>query len=100
MSARCVQWCMLCGNTGFSRHKDPVFPQFCPLNQNLACVRAWERGTVLAAEMIKGESARMAASSKWDRHQYCLGPTTTNVILGREVCHGCHVPRVLPTINH
>ena len=26
-------------NTGLSRHGDPVFPHFCPLNQHLARVR-------------------------------------------------------------
>ena len=30
------------GNTGLSQHGDPVFPPFCPLNQNLA--RVWTMG--------------------------------------------------------
>ena len=29
---------MLRGNTGLSKHSDPVFPQFCSLNQSLAHV--------------------------------------------------------------
>ena len=31
MSATCVPWYMLSGNTGLSKHGDPVFPPFCPL---------------------------------------------------------------------
>ena len=36
-------------NTGLSKHGDPVFPHFCPLNQNLTRVRTkgvWEGGRV------------------------------------------------------
>ena len=39
MSATCVPWYMLRGNTCLSEHSDPVFPHFCPLNQNLDRVR-------------------------------------------------------------
>ena len=38
-SATCVPWYVPRGNTGLSQHGDPVFPHFCPLNQNLARVR-------------------------------------------------------------
>ena len=31
--------CVLRSNTGLSKHGDPVFPPFCPLDQNLARVR-------------------------------------------------------------
>ena len=27
-----------CPDTGLSKHSDPMFLHFCPLNQNLACV--------------------------------------------------------------
>ena len=30
LSATCVPWCLLRGNTGLSRHGDPVFLHFCP----------------------------------------------------------------------
>ena len=39
MSAICVPWHVPRGNTGLSKHGDPVFLQFCPLSQNLARVR-------------------------------------------------------------
>ena len=39
MSATCVPWYVPHGNTGLSKHGDPVFPHFCPLNQNLVRVR-------------------------------------------------------------
>ena len=36
MSATCVPWDVpRGGSTGLSKHGDPVFPHFCPLNQNL-----------------------------------------------------------------
>ena len=35
------------GNMGLSKHGDPVFLPFCPLNQNLACVRTWRGGDAL-----------------------------------------------------
>ena len=38
MSATCVPWYMPRGNAGLSKHGDPVFPHFYPLNQNLARV--------------------------------------------------------------
>ena len=44
MSATCVPWYMPCGNTRLSKHSDPVFPHFCPLNQNLAPVRTMGGG--------------------------------------------------------
>ena len=31
MSATCVPWYVPCGNTGLSKHGDPVFPQLCRL---------------------------------------------------------------------
>ena len=36
MSATFVPWCVPRGNTDLSKHGDPVFPQFGPLNQNLS----------------------------------------------------------------
>ena len=39
MPATCVPCYVLCGQTGLSKHGHPVFLHFCPLNQNLACVR-------------------------------------------------------------
>ena len=39
MFATCVLWYMLPGNMGLSKYGDPVFPHFCPLNQNLARLR-------------------------------------------------------------
>ena len=38
MSPTCVPWYVLRGNMGLSKLSDPVF-DFCPLNQNLTCVR-------------------------------------------------------------
>ena len=38
VSATCVPWYVPRSNTGLSKHSDPVFPHFCPLNQNLARV--------------------------------------------------------------
>ena len=42
MSATCVPWYVPRGYTGLSRHGDPVFPNFGPLNQNPARVRRRE----------------------------------------------------------
>ena len=39
MPATCVPCYVLCGQAGLSKHGHPVFLHFCPLNQNLACVR-------------------------------------------------------------
>jgi hypothetical protein len=39
MSATCVLWYVLGDDTGLSKHRVPVFPDFYPLNQNLARVR-------------------------------------------------------------
>ena len=36
MSATCVLWFVPRGNTRLSKHGNPVFPQFAPLNHNLA----------------------------------------------------------------
>ena len=36
MSATCVSWFIPRGNMGLSKHRGPVFPYFCHLNQNLA----------------------------------------------------------------
>ena len=47
MPAICVLWYVPRGNTGFSKHGDPVFPHFCPfcpLDQNLAHVWTGGRG--------------------------------------------------------
>ena len=41
----CVPWYVPRGNIGLSKHGDPVFPHFCPLNPNLAHV--WTRGSGL-----------------------------------------------------
>ena len=38
MSATCVPWYVQRGNTGLSKHSDPVFLHFSPLNQGLAHV--------------------------------------------------------------
>ena len=38
MSATCVPWYAPRGNTGLSKHGNPVFPHFCPLKQNPARV--------------------------------------------------------------
>ena len=35
MSTTCVLWYAPRSNTGLSRHGDPMFPHFCPLNQDL-----------------------------------------------------------------
>ena len=35
------------GNTGLSKRGGPVFPHFCPLNQNPPCVRTRGKGPVL-----------------------------------------------------
>ena len=40
MSATRVLWYVPCSNTGLSQHGDPVFPHFCPLNQDLC----WDNG--------------------------------------------------------
>ena len=40
MSATCIPWYKPRGNTGLSNHGDPGFSHFCPLNQNVARVRA------------------------------------------------------------
>ena len=45
MSATCILWCVLHGNTGLSKHCDPLFLHLCSKNQNLARVRT--RGEVL-----------------------------------------------------
>ena len=37
--ATCVLPYVPHGNMGLCKHGDPVFLHFCPLNQNLACVR-------------------------------------------------------------
>ena len=39
MSATCVLWYMLRSNTGLFKHRDPMFPYCCPVNQSLACVK-------------------------------------------------------------
>ena len=39
LSAPCVAWGMSRSSTGLSQHSDPVFPHFCPLDQNLAHVK-------------------------------------------------------------
>ena len=44
MSAACVPWYVPRCNMGLSKHGDPVFPHFCPLNQNLARVGTGGRG--------------------------------------------------------
>ena len=36
MFAMCVPWYVPHGNTGLSKHGNPVFPHFCPVNQNLS----------------------------------------------------------------
>ena len=47
-SATCVGWYVPHGNTGLPEHGDPMFPYFCPLNQNLPCVRTGGRGNIVA----------------------------------------------------
>ena len=45
MSATCVLWYVPHGNMSLSKHGNPVFPHFYPLNQNLARVRTmWVGG--------------------------------------------------------
>ena len=39
MSAACVPWHVVCGNTSLARNGDPVCPHLCPVNHNLAHVR-------------------------------------------------------------
>ena len=46
MSITCVLWCVPCSNMGLSKHGDPVFLHFCPLNQNLARVQTSGRKQV------------------------------------------------------
>ena len=52
MPATCVLWYVPRGNTGLSKHGDPVFPHLCPQNQNLAHIGTgggclWQKGGTL-----------------------------------------------------
>ena len=42
MSAMCVPWYVSRANTGLSKHRNPVFLHFYPMNQNLPSVSARE----------------------------------------------------------
>ena len=61
MSATCIRWYMLRGNTGLSRHGDPVFPHFCPLNQNLVRVMTWGGG---GYQMVSKKTLRSKADAE------------------------------------
>ena len=47
MSATCVPWYVARGDTGLSEHGDPVFPHFCPLDQNRGRVALWVRNVIV-----------------------------------------------------
>ena len=69
MSATCVPWYVLRSNTGLSTHGDPVFPHFCPLNQNLANVRTGGGGGATGIEgrgHARGSSSCSQQHSPWD----------------------------------
>ena len=58
MSATCIPWYMLRGTTGWSKHGEPMFPHFCPMNQNLARVRTWGGGVIKHAICAPGRLKR------------------------------------------
>ena len=70
MSATCVPWHGPRGNTGLSKHGDPAFPHFCPLNQNL--LRVGTRGVTCPeqppAPPTKGGQGS-AGRWSWGGHQ-------------------------------
>ena len=59
MSTICVPWDVPRGNAALSKHGDPVSRPFCPLNQNLVCVRARGGGGYLR----KGKGGYTAGST-------------------------------------
>ena len=60
--------CNMCsmprGNAGLSKHRDPVFPYFCPLNQKLARVRSSVGGGGGTACALNCHVVRIVVSSE------------------------------------
>ena len=97
LCARCARAVRaLCENapTGLSKHGDPVFPHFCPLDQNLARLRL--RG-LLGASLMPGRVPKHREGQRWYVvvesflfDGFYSGWTQCNSIpmgFGREFCH-------------
>ena len=92
MSATRVPWYVLRGNTGVSKHGHPVFPHFCPLNQNLARVSKSVGGGGDFGNHLNTSFGflRCTRCREYLPHGMAMGPSVGVEAATQRPCASCH----------